>query len=75
VIDAANYAIVADDANGAVHYSLTKYSAIIAEVKGCFGITAPNNQLGRRSSCSLRSKNRYQLDDNQLEVIIEKGLV
>jgi hypothetical protein len=28
-------------------------------VKGYFGITAPNNQLGRRSSCSLRSKNRY----------------
>ena len=74
VIDAANYAIAADDANGAVLYSLTKYSAIIAEVKGYFGITAPDNQLGRRSSCSLRSKNQYQLD-NQLEVVIEKGLV
>ena len=74
VIDAANYAIVADDANGAVLYSLTKYSAIFVEVKGYFGINAPDNQLGRRSSCSLRSKNRYQLD-NQLEVVIEKGLV
>jgi len=43
-------------------------------VKGYFGITAPDNQLGRRSSCSLRSKNWYQLD-NQLEVVVEKGLV
>jgi len=59
VINAANYAIVADNANGAVLYSLTKYSAIFAEAKGYFGITAPDNQLGRRSSCSLRSKNRY----------------
>ena len=74
VIDAANYAIVADDADGAVLYSPMKYSAIFAEVKGYFGITAPDNQLGRRSSCSLRSKNRYQLD-NQLEVVVEKGLV
>ena len=48
--DVANYAIVADDFDGAVFYSLTKYSAIFAEVKGCFGIIAPNNQLGRRSS-------------------------
>ena len=74
VIDVANYAIVADDANGVVLYSLTKYSTIIAEVKGYFRITAPNNQLGQKSSCSLRSKNRYQLD-NQLEVVAEKGLV
>jgi hypothetical protein len=57
-----------------VLYSLTKYSAIFAEVKGYFGITAPDNQLGQRISCSLRSKNRYQLD-NQLEVVVEKGLV
>jgi len=28
-----------------VLYSLTKYSAIFAEVKGYFGITAPDNQL------------------------------
>jgi hypothetical protein len=77
VVDAANEAneaFVADDADGAVLYSLTKYSAIFAEVKGYFGITAPDNQLGQRSSCSLRSKNRYQLD-NQLEVVVEKGLV
>ena len=77
VVDAANEAneaFVVDNANGAVLYSLTKYSAIFAEVKGYFGITASDNQLGQRSSCSLRSKNRYQLD-NQLEVIVEKGLV
>ena len=58
VVDAANYAIVADDADGAVLYSFTKYYAIFAEeVKGYFGVTAPDNQLGQRSSCSLRSKN------------------
>ena len=71
----ANEAFVADDADGAVLYSLTKYSAILfTEVKAYFGMTTPDNQLGRRSSCSLRSKNRYQLD-NQLEVVVEKGLV
>jgi hypothetical protein len=77
VVDAANKdneAFVADDANDAVLYSLTKYSAFFAEVKGYFGITKPNNQLGRRSLCSLRIKSRYQLD-NQLEVVVEKGLV
>ncbi len=42
----AHETIVADDANGAVLYSLTKYSAIFAEVKGYFGITAPDNQHG-----------------------------
>ncbi len=72
--DMVDDAIIADDADGAVLYSLTKYSAIFAEVKGYFGITALNNQLGRRSLCSLRSKTRYQLD-NQLEVVVEKGLV
>jgi hypothetical protein len=44
--DVANYAIVADNVDGAVLYSLTKYSAIFAEVKEYFGITAPDNQLG-----------------------------
>ncbi len=72
--DESDKAIVADDANGAVLYSLTKYSAIFAEVKGYFGITAPDNQLRRRSLCSLRSKSRYQLD-TQLEIVVEKGLV
>ncbi len=72
--DLANDSIIADDADGAVLYSLPKYSAIFAEVKGYFGITALNNQLGQRSSCSLRSKTWYQLD-NQLEVVVEKGLV
>jgi hypothetical protein len=53
--DVANYAIVADDIDcAAVLYSLTKYSAIFTEVKGYFGITAPDNQLGRRKLCSLR---------------------
>jgi hypothetical protein len=48
--DVANYAIVADNVDGAaVLYSLTKHSAIFAEVKGYFGITAPDNQLGRRT--------------------------
>ena len=52
--DVANYVIVADNVHGvAVLYSLMKYSAIFAEVKGYFGITAPDNQLGQRSSCSL----------------------
>jgi hypothetical protein len=77
VVDAtneANGAFVADDADGAVLYSLTKYSAIFAEVKGYFGITAPGNQLGQRSSCSLRIKSWYQLD-NKLEVVVEKRLV
>jgi len=42
----ANEAFVADDADGAVLYPLTKYSAIFAEVKEYFGITTPDNQLG-----------------------------
>ncbi len=41
-----NEAIVAGDAyDGAVLYSLTKYSAILAERKGYFGIIGLNNQL------------------------------
>jgi hypothetical protein len=41
-----NKAIVAGDADdGATLYSLTKYSAILAEVKGYFGIVGLNNQL------------------------------
>ena len=51
--DESNKAVV-DDANGAGLYSLTKYYAIFAEVKEYFGITAPDNQLGKRSLCSLR---------------------
>ncbi len=62
--DEANKTIVAGDANCAVLYSLTKFSAIFAEVKGYFGITAPDNQLGQRSSRSLRSWNKI---DNQLD--------
>jgi hypothetical protein len=60
VINVDNYAIVADNANGAVLYSLTKYSAICAEVKGYFGITSPDNQLGRRSSFFLKSNNQLE---------------
>ncbi len=46
-----------DDAITITLYSLTKYSAIAAEVKEYFGISAPNNQHGQRSLCSLRSQN------------------
>ncbi len=41
-------------------YSLTKYSAIFAEVKGYFGITAPNNQLGPMSLFFLKSNNQLE---------------
>jgi hypothetical protein len=41
-------------------YSLTKYSAIFAEVKGYFRITAPNNQLGPMSSFFLKSNNQLE---------------
>ena len=68
VIDAANYAIVADDADGAVLYSLTKYSAIFAEVKGYFGITAPDNQLGRRSSFFLKSNNQLECLNDEADL-------
>ena len=64
-VSEANYAIVADDVDGAaVLYSLMKYSAIFAEVKGYFGITAPDNQLGRRSSCSPRIEEEMYLTIN-----------
>jgi hypothetical protein len=43
-----------------------KYSAIFAEVKGYFGIIAPDNQHGQRSSCSLRIRDRNGHD-------VEKG--
>ncbi len=33
------------------------FSAIVAEMKGYFGILISNNQLGRWNSCSLRSQN------------------
>ena len=72
--DESDKAIVADDANDAVLYSLTKYSAIFAEVQEYFRITASDNQLGQRSLCSLRSNSWYQLD-NQLEIVVEKRLV
>jgi hypothetical protein len=41
-------------------YSLTKYSAIFAEVKGYFGITTPNNQIGPMSLCFLKSNNQLE---------------
>ncbi len=41
-------------------YSLTKYSAIFAEVKGYFGITAPGNQLGPMSSFFFKSNNQLE---------------
>ncbi len=47
-----------------------KYSAIFAEVKGYFGITAPDNQLGQRSSRSLRGWNKI---DSQLDKCPSNG--
>jgi hypothetical protein len=46
-----------------------KYSEIFAEVKGYFKIIAPNNQHGRRSSCSIKNQDWYEFD-NQPEVVI-----
>ena len=43
-----------------VLYSLTKNSAIFAEVKGYFGITAPDNQLGPMSWFFLKSNNQLE---------------
>ncbi len=50
--------------------SLTKYSTIAAEVKEYFGISAPNNQHGQKSLCSLRNR-----ADNKLAeiTIVEMG--
>ena len=47
-------------------YSLTKYSAIFAEVKGYFGRTISNNQRKRWSLCSLRMQDQVKFN-NQLE--------
>ncbi len=43
-------------------YSLTKYSAVFAKKKGCFGILISNNQcgIGRRCLCLLKIWNDYQ---------------
>jgi hypothetical protein len=41
-------------------YSLTKYSAIFAEVKGYFRITVPNNQPGPMSLFFLKSNNQLE---------------
>ncbi len=46
--------------NAVTFYFLTKYSAIFAEVKGYFGITTIDNQLGQRSLCSLKSNNQLE---------------
>ena len=51
--DAAIYDIVADNADGAVLYSLTKYSAIFADGNEYFGIDEHNNQ--RRPSNVTRT--------------------
>ena len=47
-------------------YSLTKYTAILTEVKGYFKITAATNQHGQRSSSSLKICALSYID-NQLE--------
>ncbi len=39
-------------------YSLTKYSAIVAKMKGYFGRTIFNNQHKRWISCSLRMQDQ-----------------
>ncbi len=39
-------------------YSLTKYSAVLAKRKGCFGIMISNNQRG----CFLEIWNDYRCD-------------
>ena len=41
-------------------YSLTNYSEIFAQVKGCFGITKPDNQLAPMSVCFLKSNNQLE---------------
>ncbi len=79
--DAANKAIIADEANEAslaeakellansiaiFLYSLTKYSAIVAKMKGYFGRTISNNQRKRWCSCSLRMQDQVKFN-NQLE--------
>jgi hypothetical protein len=42
-------------------YSLTKYSAVFAKRKGCFGIMISNNQrgIGRRCLCFVKIWNDY----------------
>jgi hypothetical protein len=47
-------------------YSLTKYSAMFAKMKGYFGRMISNNQRKRWSSCSLRMQNQVKFN-NQLE--------
>jgi hypothetical protein len=47
-------------------YSLTKYSAIVAKMKGYFGGTISNNQRKRCISCSLRMQDQVEFN-NQLE--------
>ncbi len=54
-----------DDAIAITLYSLTKYSAIIAETKGYFGMMISNNQLERWNSCPFRICS-WRLIDNQL---------
>jgi hypothetical protein len=49
-----------DNDTAIILYSLTKYSAIFAEVKGYFGITAPDNQLGPMSWFFLKSYNQHE---------------
>ena len=49
-----------DNDTAIVLYSLTKYSAIFAEVKGYFGITEPDNQLGPMSWFFLKSNNQLE---------------
>jgi hypothetical protein len=56
-------------------YSLTKYSAIVAEMKLFFGIMIASNQLRRWNLCSLRSQNgtRY-VEKGFLELELPQNL-
>ena len=40
-----------------IAYSLTKYCAISAKMKGCFGMMISSDKHGRWNLCSLRSQN------------------
>jgi hypothetical protein len=48
-------------------YSLSKYSAIVAKMKGYSGRTISNNQCRKWSSCSLRMRDQVKFN-NLLEV-------
>ncbi len=65
---AEGHVVSVDCVNDGFLYSLTKYSAIFAEVKGYFGIIGLNNQLvGKVRSC-LHSLRTQQVDEFSLRM-------